>query len=79
MFVDNAEFIARERQKDLLLQAERNRLIKTVRQQPTNERHEARSVTTWLGVRLVTWGLKLQGQPAPITTVTVSNGECSCP
>ena len=79
MFAGNAEFIARERHQDLLLQAERIRLINTIRPRPANERPGFRLITTWLGVQLVRWGLRLQGQPAPITAVTVSNGECSCP
>jgi hypothetical protein len=79
MFVGNAEeYIAYERHRDLLRQAERNRLIKAVQQQHATDRRRSRTITTWLGVKLVTWGIRLQGQPPQLTAVTVSNGDCPC-
>ena len=80
MFSSNMEFIARERHRDLLHQAEQIRLIKTLRQQ-TVEQGRFRSILTWIGVQMVKWGLKLQGHslalPPRMTAATVTDGDCS--
>jgi hypothetical protein len=61
MFPGNVEFIAYERHKDLLQEAERMRLINAVQRQQANDRAASRKLTNWIGAQMVQWGLRLQG------------------
>ncbi len=68
MFPGNAEFVARERHKDLLHEANQRRLIKTIEAGQANRSTRLQRVVGWVGLQLVTWGLKLQGQPLAQST-----------
>jgi hypothetical protein len=63
MFLGNAEYVAYERQKDALRQAEQMRLVKSLPVQSTEYTlHKLRlSAARGLGGQLVKWGLRLQG------------------
>ncbi len=75
MFLGNMEFVAQERQKDLLEQAKRARLIETLQRQRSNNERISRKVTNRLGTQMVKWGLKLQGYDiAPPSQIAVAGG-----
>jgi hypothetical protein len=76
MFPYNSlEFMAYERHKDWQQKAAKRRLIKSLRQQKANDQGPARQVRNWLGVQLVSWGLKLQGHGTTLPSqVVVARG-----
>lgn len=83
MFPGSIEFIMYERQKDLLQEAERMRLINTLQRQKLNEPKTYRKVTNWLGLKMVTWGAILQdysvgpsSQTKAIRTVDMKYPHC---
>lgn len=61
MFLHGIEFIARERYKDLLKEAEQIRLIKSLRYRRERRREIFAGLAYWLGTQMVKWGAKLQG------------------
>ncbi len=62
MLPAHVEFVVYERRKDLLAEAERVRLIKSLPRQPFSRSGRWRHITIWIGGQMVKWGLKLQGQ-----------------
>jgi hypothetical protein len=60
MLLHGYEFIARERQKALLQEAEHLRLLKSLEPQQINRPNYFWQVAGWLGVRLERWGQNLQ-------------------
>jgi len=54
-----AEMMMRERTKDALREAERERLIQIVGLRPTASAQLYRKAANWLGTRLMSWGQNL--------------------
>jgi hypothetical protein len=81
MFPNSLEFIAHERRKALLAEAERIRLINTLQRQRSDERDIFRKVINRLGDQMVRWGSKLQNyKMAPssqVKAIGVVDVECS--
>jgi hypothetical protein len=73
------ERVAREQSKDLQRQAEKMRLTQLLRLQ-TEKRRRFQAVTRWLGVQMVKWGLRLQGNSmassSQISAQQVSGPNC---
>jgi hypothetical protein len=62
MIPNNLDFIAYERHKSLLRDAEQRRLIKSLQLQRSDERAKFRQkLFNWIGCQMVNWGLRLQG------------------
>ena len=60
MYPFDTYVMARMRQDELLRQAERARLLQTVRSQPRSNWRLHQQYTTWLGTHMVKWGQKLE-------------------
>jgi hypothetical protein len=52
--------VQRERYKDLLREAEKERLIRAAGLRQSGHRRLGRTVAGWLGAQMVKWGRKLQ-------------------
>jgi hypothetical protein len=80
MFPGGIEYVAEERRKDFLREAERMRLINSLQRRRSNEREKFREVVNWMGTQLVNWGLKLQSykttSPSQIKAMGVADVEC---
>ena len=80
MFPGGLEFIAHERRKEFLREAERMRLINSLQRQKSQERRNFRILVNWMGTQMVKWGLKLQsykmGPPAQVGAMGVADVEC---
>jgi hypothetical protein len=80
--IDHYETIRRGRE-ELLRRAEYERMVRKARVEKVMNRN-MRTVTNWLGMRLVSWGAKLEKfgsfakrQPAPTTTTRTRNRQLS--
>jgi len=61
MFLNDNDFrVAQERYKDLLREAERERLVRQILLDHRKRNHFSHQALSWLGRRLVTWGQHLQ-------------------
>lgn len=69
MFPNELDFQVRQEQyKDLLREAEQERLIKTARLHNNfGSRKLNLSITNWLGTKLVDWGMNLQQSNPAVT------------
>jgi hypothetical protein len=78
MFPDGLEFIAHERRKSLLEEAERMRLINSLERPEAKGQRDFGKVVHWMGVQMVKWGLKLQNYKVtpPSPARTVADVEC---
>ena len=80
MFPGGIEYVAEERRKDFLREAERIRLINSLEYQRSRERRNFWKVVHWIGTQMVNWGLKLQSykmaSPSQIGAVGVADVEC---
>jgi hypothetical protein len=56
------ETAARQRQEDLLHEAEQLRLIELLSPQPSGCSQIPRKAKYWVGGQMIKWGLKLKGQ-----------------
>ncbi len=81
MFPGAMESIVNERHENFLQEAERMRLIATIRRQQPDQEEVSRKVTNWLGGQMVTWGLKLQGgrvaPPSQVAVAGATDAGCS--
>lgn len=77
MFLGNAEYVAYERHKDALRQAEQIRLVKSLSAQSTEyfPHRLLLSVANWLGGQLVRWGLRLQGDSSAWPPPAIVSGD----
>lgn len=65
MFPNQIDFLVRQEQyKDLVREAENERLIRTAGLHNSSTRQLNLSLTNWLGAKMVSWGLSLQSNPA---------------
>ena len=80
MFPVGIEYVAEERQKDFLREAERMRLINSLQRRRSNEREKFREVVNWMGTQMVNWGSKLQSyktkSSSQIKAMGVADVEC---
>jgi hypothetical protein len=80
MFPGGIEYVAEERRKDFLREAEHMRLINSLQRQRSNEQENFRKVVHWIGSQMVNWGLKLQSykmaSPSQIRAMGVADVEC---
>ena len=61
MYQNELDLMAhQERYKELLQEAEQDRLIQTARLHNSGSMKLNLSITNWLGARLVSWGMNLQ-------------------
>jgi hypothetical protein len=77
MFPGNAEYVARERQQNMLREAEQRRLVEMAQR---GRPGAVRQLANWTGDQLVKWGTKLQGQsislPAQPTAAAINETKC---
>lgn len=80
MLPGNVDLIAAERRREDRRRAERMRLIASLRRQEPRKPGAARKAARWMGLRLVSWGQKLQGGSAPpavqMAVARVADGDC---
>jgi hypothetical protein len=67
MFPYNIEFVTYERHKELLRQAERMHLIKTLGLEKMPQQNLWLNAIQILGQQMVAWGTKLQNLSSPVT------------
>jgi hypothetical protein len=74
------EYMAYERHKALLLEAERMRVVKILQHQQSGNGKVSRKVRNWIGTQMVNWGLKLQdyriSSPSQAAITRTSDAEC---
>ena len=74
MFFSEGEIAAHnERFKDMLREAERERLIRIATPKGSRNWKPNRKITGWLGSKMVAWSLKLQTQPQMSQTCCTRN------